>query len=770
MPLKTITQFPLFAPPPPPPHFHRSTTTEIRFSRWNNANAEKFIRHERTQKELEDQLRFQKRHDSALNIAHNYNPAPPYPTTTSPKSTGTPSSPSNPSIPGKSSKYSKPPPKTLTHPAFKPLIKPRKIEPLTKTPNFKIDENGVSYEVPEAPFLYQYSYTETPKVKPLKLREPLVSPFGPETMTRPWTGRKPLPPSKKKLPEFDSFKLPPHGKKGVKPVQSPGPFLPGSGPKYTRTREEVLGEPLTKEEMEELIEGSKKSSRQLNMGRDGLTHNMLENVHALWKRRRVCKIKCKGVCTVDMENVCQQLEVVSSNISLCFLDKQLLAILPSNRGVRISSIRFAFFCFSFTILHLKMPTNTRTPINIRIQAHFGEKTGGKIIYSRGGVIYLFRGRNYNFRSRPRFPLMLWKPVTPVYPRLVKRAPEGLTLEEATEMRRKGRDLTPICKLAKNGVYNNLVKNVREAFEACELVRIDCQGLNPSDYRKIGAKLKDLVPCVLVSFENEHILLWRGRDWKSSYMLAEESPKGLHEEQLFGSPSSVPYLSMVKSNDSNLDTSSSLSSGNGELEETSDLTEVQVKDSVATDVSLVASHSALNDESIDKSESSDNHSVASDESVEFKTELSGLVESKPSLENTEKADEVVKLNSASTEQVLLLRNQAVENGMAFVLDNDSLDADIVFTKTVEFAKTAPVGPVFRRRSTQLAVQKIKEKERDDDSGSKETPVVLGTKITALGRKGERKISRNHKMEDIKADYLNVVPQGNLRVDELAKLLS
>ena len=45
------------------------------------------------------------------------------------------------------------------------------------------------------------------------------------------------------------------------------------------------------------------------LGRDGFTHNMLDNIHAHWKRRRVCKIKCKGVCTVDMENVRQQLEV-----------------------------------------------------------------------------------------------------------------------------------------------------------------------------------------------------------------------------------------------------------------------------------------------------------------------------------------------------------------------------------------------------------------------------------------------------------------------------
>ena len=42
---------------------------------------------------------------------------------------------------------------------------------------------------------------------------------------------------------------------------------------------------------------------------------------------------------------------------------------------------------------------------------------------------------------------------------------------------------------KNGVYSDLVDNVREAFEECELVRIDCQGMNGSDYRKIGAKLK-----------------------------------------------------------------------------------------------------------------------------------------------------------------------------------------------------------------------------------------------------------------------------------------
>ncbi|XVF34890.1 hypothetical protein REPUB_Repub18cG0097400 [Reevesia pubescens] len=159
-------------------------------------------------------------------------------------------------------------------------------------------------------------------------------------MPRPWTGRAPLPPSKKKMKGFDSFVLPPPNKKGVKPIQKPGPYLPGTGP----------------------------------------SHNDVET------------------------------------------------------------------CY-----------------------------------------------------------------THAYPRLIPHVPEGLTLEEATEVRKKGRKLMPTRKLAKNGVYVDLVKNVREAFEECELVRI-----KGSNYRKNGAKLKELVPCVLISIEDEHILIWRGRNWKSSF--------------------------------------------------------------------------------------------------------------------------------------------------------------------------------------------------------------------------------------------------------------
>lgn len=122
---------------------------------------------------------------------------------------------------------------------------------------------------PEEPYIY--SYTETPKVAPLGFREPVYSPFGPEGVNRPWTGRPPLAKSKKKPKEFDSFNPPPPGKKGVKPVNQPGPFLEGDGPKLGRSREEILGAPLLPAEVRELVMRSQKEVRQLNLG----THSLL---------------------------------------------------------------------------------------------------------------------------------------------------------------------------------------------------------------------------------------------------------------------------------------------------------------------------------------------------------------------------------------------------------------------------------------------------------------------------------------------------------------
>ena len=49
----------------------------------------------------------------------------------------------------------------------------------------------------------------------------------------------------------------------------------------------------------------------ISLGRDGLTHNMLNDIHNNWKTCEAVRIKCLGAPTVDMQNVCHQLEVAT---------------------------------------------------------------------------------------------------------------------------------------------------------------------------------------------------------------------------------------------------------------------------------------------------------------------------------------------------------------------------------------------------------------------------------------------------------------------------
>lgn len=281
---------------------HQRPPTEIRFSRWNNANAREFNERRRAQKEIEDDIRRYRRFDSATKIVHNYDSGIANASIETFKSIGTPSSPSAPSIRGRKSKYSKPE-SPDSHPAFRgksriaEQTQPKTDEiPIDRNANIKISEDGLSYVIDGAPFEFKYSYTETPRIKPVKLREEPFSPFGPTTTARPWTGRAPLPPSKKKLREFDSFKLPPPDKKGVKPVQSPGPFLPGSGPRYVYTREEILGEPLTREEVKALIDGCLKSKRQLNIGMILFHFFPFFNLCLIANLLGTVMSRCEGIC------------------------------------------------------------------------------------------------------------------------------------------------------------------------------------------------------------------------------------------------------------------------------------------------------------------------------------------------------------------------------------------------------------------------------------------------------------------------------------------
>ncbi|KAK6934439.1 RNA-binding, CRM domain [Dillenia turbinata] len=273
----------------------------------------------------------------------------------------------------------------------------------------------------DLPFDFRYSYSETNReIKPIGFREPpRFSPFGPGRLDRKWTGTS-------------------------APVEETVDLV-----RVKEERELVLGEPLSEDEVAELVERYRHSdcSRQINLGKGGVTHNMLDDIHNHWKRAEAVRIKCMGVPTLDMDNICFHLE---------------------------------------------------------------DKSGGKVIYRKLNILLLYRGRNYDPKKIPVIPLMLWKPIAPIYPRLVKNVADGLTFEETKEMRNRGLNSTPLMKLTRNGVYVNVVERVREAFKTEEVVKLDCSHVGLSDCKRIGVKLRDLVPCVPILFKDEQIIIWRGK--------------------------------------------------------------------------------------------------------------------------------------------------------------------------------------------------------------------------------------------------------------------
>ncbi|XP_004492171.1 CRS2-associated factor 2, mitochondrial [Cicer arietinum] len=305
-------------------------------------------------------------------------------------------------------------------PPFSPTSKPQSKNNKKQKQNHNSNCDSNLPLKSNLPFNFVYSYSETnPSIKPISFREsPKFSPFGPNRLDRKWTGTS----------------APVHNEPDQKTIEA--------------DRNRILGAPLNDEEVADLVERYRHNdcNRQINLGKDGVTHNTLDSIHNHWKKAEAVRIKCLGVPTLDMDNVCFHLE---------------------------------------------------------------EKSGGKIIYRKLNILLLYRGRHYDPKKRPIIPLMLWKPYAPIYPKLVKNVIDGLTYEETKELRNKGLESQPLMKLSRNGVYVNVVERVREGLKIEEVVRLDCSHVGTSDCKRIGVKLRDLVPCVPILFKDEQIIIWRG---------------------------------------------------------------------------------------------------------------------------------------------------------------------------------------------------------------------------------------------------------------------
>lgn len=129
-------------------------------------------------------------------------------------------------------------------------------------------DSGVSYRLPGAPFDFQFSYSEAPKAKPLAIREPAFLPFAPPTMPRPWTGKAPMKKSKRNIKLFEPLnpQMENDDDDGGKRYEMLRAYELGMFEE--KPKKKVLGPPLTREEIRELLKHCIASNRQVNIGED----------------------------------------------------------------------------------------------------------------------------------------------------------------------------------------------------------------------------------------------------------------------------------------------------------------------------------------------------------------------------------------------------------------------------------------------------------------------------------------------------------------------
>ncbi|KAI3895470.1 hypothetical protein MKW92_020538 [Papaver armeniacum] len=152
--------------------------------------------------------------------------------------------------------------------------KPKRQKPLYKPPS-SLDTTDFKPLHSDLPFDFRFSYTESsPYVRPVGQREPKYSPFGPSRIDRVWTGVC--------APVIDPIgKSVDDGNEGGVNLEE----------KRKKLRDDVLGKSLSDAERKILVDKCQRirTKRQINLGRDGFTHNMLNGIHNNWKTLRGCK-------------------------------------------------------------------------------------------------------------------------------------------------------------------------------------------------------------------------------------------------------------------------------------------------------------------------------------------------------------------------------------------------------------------------------------------------------------------------------------------------
>jgi hypothetical protein len=149
-----------------------------------------------------------------------------------------------------------PAPQESRNPDAAAVGKKRRTKKPPYRPQSSLDRGDRPPARSDLPFDFRFSYTEsTPGSKPIGLREPKYSPFGPGRLDRPWTGLC-APAVDATLLDVDAEDPLPDAEKGLEEARR-------------HERERLLGELLTPAERAFLVDKCQRNrtKRQINLGR-----------------------------------------------------------------------------------------------------------------------------------------------------------------------------------------------------------------------------------------------------------------------------------------------------------------------------------------------------------------------------------------------------------------------------------------------------------------------------------------------------------------------
>ncbi len=84
----------------------------------------------------------------------------------------------------------------------------------------------------------------------------------------------------------------------------------------------------------------------------------------------------------------------------------------------------------------------------------------------------------------------------------------LTGKERAELRKDAAKLTAILQVGKNGIEENLIKQVDDALTARELIKMKVHDTAPETPREAADKLAELTNADVVQVVGRAIVLWR----------------------------------------------------------------------------------------------------------------------------------------------------------------------------------------------------------------------------------------------------------------------